>query len=315
MAHYSNLNGLSRVFKWGELIRWRLGWHYERQPRTSRTGVSVPFVHNDGLALQQGAPSLTWIGHASFLLRLGGLNILIDPVMSKSLGGNIRRNVAPGLSWDALPPIDIVLITHNHRDHMDAPTLRRLGPKPLYIVPEGLGSWFSRAGFPQVKEMVWWECVSERGVNINFVPAEHWSRRGLNDANQSWWGGFVIEHQGYQVYHAGDTAWFHGFQEIAHRFGRLDLALLPIGAYAPRWFMQNQHMNPEDALRAFIVLNAKQFVAMHWGTFKLTDEPLQEPPVRLRELWKKTKFAADRLFIPAIGETLMLQNDKSLKKD
>lgn len=307
MAYYCNLNGLSRVFKLGDLLRWRLGLHYERQPRSPRTGVSVPFVQNDGSLLTQNLSTLTWIGHASFLLQLGGLNILIDPVMSKSLGGGVRRNIAPGLSWELMPPIDVVLITHNHRDHMDKPTLRRLGDKPLYLVPEGLGKWFHEQGFHQVKEMVWWENHQVKDVNITFVPAEHWSRRGLMDMNQSWWGGFVVEHQNYRVYHTGDTAWFNGFQEIAHRLGTIDMALLPIGAYAPRWFMKYQHMDPEDALRAFIVLNAKHFVAMHWGTFKLTDEPLNEPPERLRALWKKTKFSSERLSIPAIGETLLLK--------
>jgi L-ascorbate metabolism protein UlaG (beta-lactamase superfamily) len=142
---------------------------------------------------------------------------------------------------------------------------------------------------------------------VTFVPAEHWSRRGLNDVNTSWWGGYVVEGAGVRVYHSGDTAWFDGFELIGRRLGPLDAAMLPIGAYAPRWFMKHQHMNPEDAVRAFQALGAERFVAMHWGTFKLTDEPLHEPPVFLRETWRRRGLPEQQLSIPAIGETLVLE--------
>ena len=303
---YTNQDGSQRSFPLKHVLRRQTGWHGERQPRSWRTGIPVPVVHNDGADLHlYQHDTLTWIGHSSFLLQLGGLNMLIDPVMSSSLGGVVPRNVAPGLSWSALPKkIDVVMITHNHRDHMDVPTLKKLGPHPLYLVPHGMRHWFLKNGFPQVQELEWWQQTQVGNATMTFVPAQHWSRRGLMDMNTSWWGGFVMEHDGFRLYHAGDTAWFEGFREIGRRCGPIDVAMLPIGAYAPRWFMRHQHMDPDDALKAFVALEAKLFVAMHWGTFKLTDEPLNEPPIRLRDLWHKLQLPLGRLAIPAIGQTL-----------
>jgi L-ascorbate metabolism protein UlaG (beta-lactamase superfamily) len=304
---YRNRDGSSRVASLKDVAKWQTGLHEERRQRSPTTGVPVPFVHNDGSALRDAANNtLTWIGHASFLLQLGGKSALIDPVLSSSLGGLIPRNVAPGLEWSALPQIDVVMVTHNHRDHMDAPTLKRLGPQPVYVVPSGLGKWFRRTGFSRVIEMQWWQREIIEGLDITFVPSEHWSRRGLTDINTSWWGGFVIEHSGVRVYHSGDTAWFDGFAEIGERCGVIDAAMLPIGAYAPRWFMRHQHMNPDDAVRAFSALGARRFIAMHWGTFKLTDEDLREPPQLLREIWQRENHPQQQLEIPAIGQTLAL---------
>jgi L-ascorbate metabolism protein UlaG (beta-lactamase superfamily) len=304
---YANLDGRSHAASLARVLRWKLGLYGERAPSSPMTGVEVPTVQNDGRALRKAAQdALTWIGHATYLVQLGGSSALIDPVMSHRIAGVIPRNIAPGLDWPALPKIDLVLVTHNHRDHMDAPTLRKLGPDPVFVVPRGLGSWFERAGLRRVLEMDWWQREEVAGIGVTFVPAEHWSRRGLNDVNTSWWGGYVLERGGIRVYHSGDTAWFDGFKRIGERCGAIDAAMLPIGAYAPRWFMQRQHMNPEDAVHAFGALGAARFVAMHWGTFKLTDEPLLEPPQLLRALWERDAIPQTRLTIPAIGETLSL---------
>lgn len=304
---YTNRDGRQRVAGLNDVLRWQLGLHDEKRPRAPATGVPVPVVSNDGALLRDASKdTLTWIGHASFLLQLGGSSALIDPVLSPAISGVIKRNVAPGLDWHTLPKkIDVVMVTHNHYDHMDAPTLKRLGPEPVYVVPHGLGRWFIRHGFKRVVEMQWWQRERIAGLDITFVPAEHWSRRGLADANTSWWGGFVIEHDGLRVYHSGDTAWFDGFAEIGERCGEIHAAMLPIGAYAPRWFMRHQHMNPDDAVQAFAALRAARFVAMHWGTFKLTDEDLREPPQLLREIWQQQQRASSQLEIPAIGETLL----------
>ncbi|MCM1511949.1 MAG: MBL fold metallo-hydrolase [Oxalobacter formigenes] len=288
-------------------LQWMLGLHREKRPKSPASGVPVPFVYNDGSLLKKGRDTLTWIGHASFLVQLAGKNILIDPVLSQKIGW-IERNCPPGLAWPALPKIDLVLITHNHRDHMDAPTLKKLGPEPLYIVPQGLGTWFSRRGFKRVRETRWWQKEEIAGTTITFVPAQHWSRRGLADGNTSWWGGFVLEKDGLRLYHAGDTGWFNGFAEIGRRTGPLHAALLPIGAYAPRWFMNPQHINPEEAIAAMRQLGAKNLVPMHWGTFKLSDEPLDEPPQHLQSLWERKNLPAASLKKAAIGQTLLLDH-------
>ncbi|MGP1680678.1 MAG: MBL fold metallo-hydrolase [Burkholderiales bacterium] len=304
---YANLDGRSRSSSLAKILQWQLGWHDEKRPRTPGTGVPVPAVANDGRALRNaGLDALTWIGHASFLIQLGGKSALIDPVMSPVIAGFFHRNVAPGLAWPALPKIDLVLVTHNHRDHMDVPTLKRLGPDPVYAVPRGLGRWFERAGLRRVVEMAWWQQEEIEGLNLTFVPAEHWSRRRLLDTNATWWGGYVVERGGLRVYHSGDTAWFDGFAQIGARCGEIHAAMLPIGAYAPRWFMRSQHMDPAEAVRAYSALGAGRFVAMHWGTFKLTDEDLREPPELLREIWKRENLPDAPLEIPAIGETLRL---------
>jgi L-ascorbate metabolism protein UlaG (beta-lactamase superfamily) len=302
---FRNLRSSFVAPRFRDLLRWQLGLHPERWPRAPRSGVPVPFVANDGSGVRGATrDTLTWIGHASFLLQLGGRSLLIDPVLCRALSGVVRRNVPPGLDWPALPPIDAVLITHNHRDHMDVPTLKRLGPEPRYFVPRGLGDWFHRHGFSRAVEMDWWREEHVGGVRVTFVPAQHWSRRHLTDTNTSWWGGYVIEHDGVRVYHSGDTAWFEGFEQIRERCGSPAIAILPAGAYAPRWFMRQQHVDPDDAVRAFETLGARRFVAMHWGTFKLSDEALADPPALLRDAWRSRGLDESRLLVPAIGETI-----------
>ena len=304
---FKNLKGNFRKPAGSQTLKWLLGWHDERRPKSPATGVPIPYVHNDGSALYKSTDdTLTWIGQASFLIQLGGKNMLIDPVLSRSLGF-IKRNSPPGLDWAALPKkIDIVFITHNHRDHMDAPTLKRLGPDPVYIVPKGLGIWFRQNGFPKVIEMSWWQQEEVEGLEITFVPAEHWSRRGFSDINTSWWGGYVISKNGLRVYHSGDTGWFDGFAQIAERFPDIDAAMLPAGAYAPRWFMRAQHIDPEEAVRAFKTLGAKHFVGMHWGTFKLSDEPLDEPMHVLPHIWEQEELERKRLESGVLGKILRL---------
>lgn len=305
MPRFTNLDGSVNPHGVGTLLRWKLGLH--DGPRfDAPSRVQVPFVVNDGVALR-GAPqpALTWIGHATYLVSLGGRSILIDPVFSQRLA-TLPRNVPPGLARADLPKIDLVCITHNHRDHMDAPSLRLIGDAPVYVVPLGLGAWFRRAGYPRVVELAWWEQREIEGVAVTFVPSQHWSKRSLFDDNESLWGGYVLEREGVRVYHSGDTAYFDGFARIAERCGPITAAMLPIGAYEPRWFMRSQHMNPSDAVQAFEDLRAEQFFAMHWGTFKLTDEPLDQPPQLLRECWAERNLPEQRCVVPAIGQTVRL---------
>jgi L-ascorbate metabolism protein UlaG (beta-lactamase superfamily) len=249
-----------------------------------------------------GAPWLTWIGHASWLVQLAGKNVLIDPIWAAAISGVVKRNGAPGLRLEDLPPIDLVLVTHNHRDHMDEPTLRKFTAAQA-VVPLGLGPAMKKLGYSRVTELDWWQTFALEALTVHFVPSQHWSRRGLTDANDTLWGGFVLSAGGVSVYHSGDTAWFEGFKLIAERVGHVDVALLPIGAYQPEWFMRRQHMNPEDALRAFRDLKARRMLAMHWGTYQLTDEWLGEPPLKLRELLAGAADA-DRVTVVRIGETV-----------
>jgi L-ascorbate metabolism protein UlaG (beta-lactamase superfamily) len=247
-----------------------------------------------------GEPArITWIGHASWLVQLDGVSLLIDPVFSERISGLIRRNAPPALRPEELPRIDATLLTHNHYDHYDSFSVRAAGARA--IVGNGM-----RVDVPST-ELSWWDADFVGGVRVSYVPSQHWSRRGLFDTNRTLWGGFVVEGRLARIYHAGDTAYFAGFAEIGARFPGIDAALLPIGAYDPPWFMEKQHMNPEQAVQAFIDLGAKKLVAMHWGTFKLTDEPLDEPPRRLRQEWARRALPAEALRIPAIGETIELQ--------
>lgn len=306
MYRFKNLDGSVNPHGVGTLLRWKLGLHDGPRFPAAAEPAKVPFVANDGATLRNAkTPALTWIGHATYLVSLGGRSILIDPVFSARLA-LLPRQVPPGLARADLPKLDLVCITHNHRDHMDAPSLRLIGDEPVYAVPLGLGSWFRRAGFSRVVEFAWWEQREIEGVAVTFVPSQHWSKRGLFDDNDSLWGGWVLEREGVRLYHSGDTAYFDGFARIAERCGPLDAAMLPIGAYEPRWFMHTQHMNPAEAVQAFEDLRARRFFAMHWGTFKLTDEPLDQPPQLLRACWAQRDLPDERCAIPAIGETLSL---------
>ena len=305
MPKFRNLDDRPRHRGVGCALRWKLGLA-EQPPRASARGFVMPHLDNDGSALQGGGPpSLTWIGHATFLVQLGGRSILTDPILSPRI--TLLSRLPPlGLSWENLPKIDLVTVSHNHRDHMDAPTLLRLGPQVTYVVPEGLGDWFRRAGLPRVIELAWWERRTILDIDITMVPAQHWSRRGLLDEDESHWGGFVLASGGRSVYHSGDTAYFSGFRLIGERVGPIDVAMLPIGAYQPRWLMKDFHMDPDDAVQAFCDLEARRFCAMHWGTFQLSDEPLDEPPRLLQEIWGGRGLPIDKLSIPKIGETLLL---------
>jgi len=305
MARFANLDGTgpnpgSDVFRWAVLDR------LAGRRRKSPLRAAVPAVAPDPVLLSTppapGEPArITWLGHASWLVQLDGASLLIDPVFGPRISYLIPRNVPAPLQPGQLPRIDATLVTHSHYDHYDRPSV--LAAKAPVIAGSGLGR-----GLPlPVRELGWWETdwIGPR-VRVSFVPSQHWSRRGLFDVNRTLWGGFVIEGSRSRVYHAGDTAYFDGFAQIGARFPKLDAALLPIGAYDPPWFMEKQHMNPEQAVQAFVDLGASRFVAMHWGTFKLTDEPLLEPPQRLKAEWERRGLPRERLNIPAIGETLEL---------
>ncbi len=222
--------------------------------------------------------NLTFVNHSTFLIQFDGLNVLTDPVWSKRVSpvswAGPQRVHHPGIKFDQLPKIDIVIVSHNHYDHMDLNTLERLERKfsPVFVVPLGDKLKLSKLGIEKVFELDWWENIKFNEFEIVFTPAKHWSKRSLFDRNDSLWGSFIISKENKSVYFAGDTGYSKHFKEIASRFKNISLSLLPIGAYAPRWFMQSMHMDPEEAVWAHKDLNSKQSIGMHFGTFQLTNE-------------------------------------------
>ncbi|WP_328775620.1 MBL fold metallo-hydrolase [Streptomyces goshikiensis] len=251
-----------------------------------------------------GTVSVTWAGHASWVLRIGGLTVLTDPVWSRRILGTPARMTPVGVRWEDLPRVDAVVISHNHYDHLDAPTLRRLPRDTALFVPAGLGRWCRRRGFTRVTELDWWESAELDGVRFAFVPAHHWSKRSLLDACRTLWGGWVLTDargSGRQVYFAGDTGYGHWFGEIGRRHPGIDLALLPIGAYAPRWWLRDVHADPEEAVRACLDLGARRMAPMHWATFVLSAEPVMEPLRRVRAAWARAALPREHLWDLSIG--------------
>jgi L-ascorbate metabolism protein UlaG (beta-lactamase superfamily) len=270
----------------------------------------TPRRENAGDALRAIEPHLTWIGHSTFVMRLGGKLVATDPVWSERVGP-VKRNTAPGVALANVPPLDVVTVSHSHYDHMDLPTLTKLGKDAVFVVPKDNGEILTRAGIERVVELDWWESFDAGALKITLVPAQHWSIRVPWDRNRRLWGGFVYESNDGTAYHAGDTAFNERvFREIGARFPNIDWAMIPIGAYDPEWFMSSQHIGPEDAGRAWEILGARTLVAMHWGTFRLTDEPLGEPPERARAWFEEHGHATAppraRLWILDIGETRVL---------
>lgn len=242
-----------------------------------------------------GAPETThirstWIGHSTFLLQHQGLNILTDPIFGDCQPipvGRLRRSSAPGLRLVELPPIQHVLISHCHYDHLDAPAirnLRRRNPGVNFWLPEGLSGWFHRRGIRNCTELSWGQSAQlSESVTIHCVPAQHGSARTLFDRNRTHWCGWVLESADRSVYFAGDTGYAPIFREIGERFGGFDLAMIPIGCYNPRWLMHPVHLDPAEAVQVHLDVRSRQSIACHWGTFRLADEPLSEPPALLAQ--------------------------------
>jgi L-ascorbate metabolism protein UlaG (beta-lactamase superfamily) len=254
-----------------------------------------------------GTVSVTWAGHASWVVRIGGLTVLTDPVWSRRIPGTPARITPVGVAWSALPPVDAVVISHNHYDHLDAPTLKRLPRDTALFVPAGLAGWFRRRGFTRVTELDWWEAAELGGVRFDFVPAHHWSRRTLTDACRSLWGGWVLSDAvGPRIYFAGDSGYGPFFREIGRAHPGIDLALLPIGAYAPRWMLSPVHTDPEEAVQAFLDVGAAAMAPMHWATFLLSSEPPLEPLRRVRAAWSAAKLPRSALWDLPVGGSHVL---------
>ena len=258
------------------------GWHR----RNFLTEVLIPsmFTKRAGKPaavnfpeLQAAEIGITWIGHASFLIQTPGQNLLVDPNWAKWLKV-IKRVRHPGLPLHELPDIDLVLVTHAHFDHLDRKTLRAVAADQPIVVPFEVGNLVHDLGFRSVHELHYWEHYEHGPLKITLTPCHHWGARVLHDSHRGF-GGFIVEGAGRTIFHCGDTAYFEGFREIGKRHA-IDVALLPIGAYEPP-SGRDVHMNPEEAVRAFLELGARVMVPMHYGTFRLSYEPMHEPLERL----------------------------------
>lgn len=370
LKRFVNLDQVEQHNSLKQFKRWRQ--ERIRKLKMKDYSFSVPNAQPDIAFLQNNRkrPSITWIGHSTFLIQIGGLNIVTDPVWAGQMAFQ-KRLSPPGVPIEDMPPIDIVLISHSHYDHLNIQSLRRLrGPKQL-IVPAGLSQKLKLKGFRRVQELHWWESAHIHGIKFTFVPSQHWTRRNPWDTNSSHWGGWVIEPVlsrsgrliGYDggksrraaaahaaaasndglaakaaisglkseeqsaarrlaqmfeaphgrpavsdsptVYFAGDSGYFGGFKEIGRRFP-IDVALMPIGAYEPEWFMGPQHVTPEQALQAFEDTGARWFVPMHYGAFKLADDTPEEALCRLEAERQARGIDASRLVLLPHGESWRL---------
>lgn len=281
-----------------------------------RSGEGAPIrVANDGAFLRENArhskPTVTWVGHATLLVQVEHVTFLTDPTWSNRPSPvpmiGPKRYVAPGIAFEDMPPIDFVLISHNHYDHLDLPTLRALAKRSadtVFFVPLGNGDLLRGKGIANVQEMDWGQTETYKGATIHCLPSQHWSKRSLTDDHKALWSSWAVTGEQRRFYFAGDTGYFGGFEDIGQKLGPFDLAAVPIGAYEPRAMMRESHMNPEEAVRAAQDLQARRAIAIHFGTFDLSDEPLAEPPQRFKAAARETELGEEGAWVLDIGETL-----------
>lgn len=289
-------------------------WTAPRMLLTRRTPwpTSIPVTPQQPPTVNGRQVAITYIGHATFLIQGGGTTVLIDPVYAERASpfqfAGPRRVRAPGIRFDDLPHVSIVLLSHNHYDHCDLGALVRLERrfKPTLITPLGNGRLLRSVGIDDVEELDWWQSTPRPGLPITLTPAQHFSARGILDRNRALWGGFLVELAGKRIFFAGDSGYGPHFIEIGRRVGPIDLALLPIGAYDPRWFMKDIHMNPEEAVRAHLDLAARASIAMHFGVFQLTPEAIDEPPTRLVRALGSHGIPPADFRIVAVGESAFI---------
>ncbi|UCD37360.1 MAG: MBL fold metallo-hydrolase [Fidelibacterota bacterium] len=302
-----------REYGFRDFFRWRQYRKEVEHSSSFRDAAALPIVEPNWLVIHEPGDSLvvTWIGHATCLVQIGGLSILTDPIFSDrcspvSFAGPQRVTPLP-LDPARLPAIDYVLISHNHYDHLDRATVRLLGNHPTWFVPLGLKAWFARQGITNTVEMDWWDSTELRnGGEVVCVPARHFSSRTPWNRNEVLWAGWVLSSGKQRFYYAGDTGYSVHFAEIGAKVGPIDLALLPIGAYKPEWFMLPMHISPQQAVQAHLDLGVERSVGIHWGTFILADEPFEEPPRLFRASAVEAGLSEDQIIVLQHGQTLVL---------
>jgi L-ascorbate metabolism protein UlaG (beta-lactamase superfamily) len=266
--------------------------------------------------LDGAAAAITFIGHATFLIQTQSGNVLTDPMYSQRAGPlgvlGPQRVRQPAVRFDDLPPISTVLLSHNHYDHCDLRTLQTLAKRfdPIVITPAGNGPLVRSAGIRRVEELDWWQEAGSSTLPITLTPARHFSARTPFDRNRALWGGFSLVVGDARIYFAGDTAYTSAFQDIRRRLGPIDLALLPIGAYEPRWFMQAVHMNPSEAVQAHLDLEAAESIGMHFGTFQLTSEGIDDPARALAESCRAGNVPSSQFRVLGFGESARLDGGR-----
>ncbi len=313
-------------------------WQWERaraglpKPPEKPTAVVVPDMKFVGANIgSQQQPAITWIGHATMLVQMGGLNLLTDPIFSDRASpvqfAGPKRYQAPGIALKDLPRIDVVLLSHNHYDHLDTASVKALnaqaGGAPLFIVPLGVKKWFAREGITNVQQLDWWDKTTVKtqagAVEVHFTPVQHWSARGMGDRRATLWGGYALFASDFHAYFSGDTGYSQDFVDTQKHFaakqtnalgGGFDMALIAVGAYEPRWFMKEQHVNPVEAVQIHLDLKAKRSIGVHWGTFDLTDESLDQPPKDLAAARAASSLPQEAFDVMAIGQTLKLPERK-----
>lgn len=307
----------------GDFIRWQWeSWGIDKTPNSPTPSVQADLA----LLKAPASPTVTWIGHATALVQANGLNVLVDPIFSERASPvqifGPKRAQPPGVAMADLPDIDAVLISHNHYDHLDRISVAQLdekakavGKTTLFIVPLGLKAWFNSIGIDSVVELDWWEHQAVKGVEFHLTPVQHWSARSINDRSATLWGGWAVLGADFHWYYAGDTGYSRDFADTAKHFaarqtaalgGGFDLALVPVGAYEPRWFMSQQHVNPMESVRIHQDVGAKRSIGVHWGTFALTDEPLDQPPRELALARQALGVKETDFGVLAIGESKQL---------
>ncbi len=313
---------LSKVLRWYWRRR-RAG--RPRPPSDYAWGyLGLPRVAPDLKYLRANAheSTATWLGHSTTLIQLGGTNLLIDPVFSdrsSPLGFlGPKRKVPPPARLRDLPPIDMVLLSHGHYDHLDRGTIKALnnqktGP-PLFLVPMGMERWMRRRGVNSSVPFDWWQERALGGLKAVFVPSRHWSGRAFWDRESTLWGGWVIEGGNTRIYYVGDTGYSALFKDVGERFEGFDLAVVPIGGYEPRWFMREVHVDPEEAVRIHLDVRARRSIGVHWGTFELSDEPLDQPIVDLRYARDELGVSEEQFILLAHGETLRVKDGQRLSR-
>ena len=290
LAEYKNTNGVASDKSFSDMLKWIRS---DIEPVITKIELSSEWQNLD---LSKDDNYAIWIGHSTFLIKKNGVTILTDPIFSNRASPlrNIgpKRLIPPAIPLDELPSIDIVTVSHNHYDHLDIRSLKKLSknnPEAIFLVPAGDEKLLKRKKIKNVYDFDWWKSIEHKGFEITFTPVQHWSKRSLFDRNKSLWGGWFFKHKDYSFYHAGDTGYSKDFIDTKIKLGSPKYAFIPIGAYDPEWFMAESHVNPEDAVQIMLDLEAEKSFGMHWATFVLTDEDTIEPKIRLEKAMMEHK--------------------------